>query len=145
MRHPLYMWLDEDSNRKLINHCLDAIDATRQGSPSHRTLPTKGSPTLQQEYQGQNFQNRGLGTTPSLPKHQRRRSRQARPQLGRTLQDHQDCGSRSLQTPSSRRTRHPQQLERHPSQAISFLNSICSFIFELYFLHSNPLHSLQML
>ena len=46
--------------------------------------------------------------------------------MGRTLQDHQDCASRSLQTPSSRRTRHPQQLERHPSQAISFLNSICS-------------------
>ncbi|KAL5569844.1 hypothetical protein UlMin_026419 [Ulmus minor] len=96
-------------------------------SPPHRTLSTKSSPALQQKHQGQNFQDWRLGTTPSLPEHQRSRSRQARPQLGRTLQDHQDCGSRSLQTPSSRWTRHPQQLERHPSQAISLLNSICSF------------------
>ena len=45
----------------------------------------ESSPALQQKHQGQNFQDWRLGTTPSLPEHQRSMSRQARPQLGRTL------------------------------------------------------------
>ena len=64
-------------------------------SSPHRILPTEGSSALQQEHHSENIQDWGLSTTPSLPKYQRRRSRQVRPQLRRTLQDHQGRWSRS--------------------------------------------------
>ncbi|KAL5570327.1 hypothetical protein UlMin_026902 [Ulmus minor] len=84
-------------------------------SSSLRTIPTEGSSKLQQEHQSENIQDWRLGTTLSLPEYQRSRSKQVRPQLGRTLQDHQGRRSGSLKTPSSRWTRHPQQLECHSS------------------------------
>ena len=87
----------------------------------HCSLPIEGGSTLQQEHHSDNLQAGGLGSTPSLPEHQGCRSRQARPYMGKTIQDYQGGRTRGLQALSLRWPRHSQQMERNPPQVISFL------------------------
>ena len=79
------MWLDEDSNRELLNHSLDAIEELCDKAHLHTTLyQQKVAQHYNKNIKVRTFKIERLGTTLSFPEYQRSRSKQVWPQLGRT-------------------------------------------------------------